>query len=72
MAGSAAMIWPRSCSRIGFGPKVAVSWLTLAELYERQTRCDEAENIYRLLLAEDPFLSAAQAGLERVTGVNID
>jgi tetratricopeptide (TPR) repeat protein len=54
--------------RIGVGPAEAAAWLALAGLYERQGRPDEAGHIYRLLLAEDPFLSAAQAGLARLGG----
>ena len=47
---------------------VALIWgttigLALAHLYEAQARWAEAEQVYRLLLAEDPFLTEAEVGL---------
>jgi tetratricopeptide (TPR) repeat protein len=50
--------------RFGVGPRQARAWLALANLYEGQQRYEEAKRIYALLLAEDPYLAIAQAGLD--------
>jgi tetratricopeptide (TPR) repeat protein len=55
--------------RFGVGPRQARSWLALARLYERQQHYMEARQIYALLLAEDPYLAAAQAGLDSIEGL---
>lgn len=49
--------------RIGLSHQAAAPWLALARLYETQARWAEAEQVYRLLLAEDPFLTEAEVGL---------
>ena len=49
--------------RLGISPTQAAPWLALARLLEDQSRLAEAEQVYRLLLAEDPFLAKAQRGL---------
>lgn len=49
--------------RIGVSPGAAASWLALAGLHEAQGRYDQARTIYRFLLAEDPYLNAAQERL---------
>ena len=48
------------------GEQKAASWLNLARLYESQNRIDEAERVYRSLLADDPWLQVAH---ERLTAL---
>jgi tetratricopeptide (TPR) repeat protein len=49
--------------RLGVGAQQAESWLALARLLEAQQRLAEAQQIYQLLLAEDPFLEVARQRL---------
>lgn len=49
--------------RIGVGPRQAEPWLALARLYEKQRRPADAARVYRLLLAEDPYLAVARERL---------
>ncbi len=52
--------------RIGVGPVQAEAWLALAGLYEQEGQFEQAEQIYTILLAEDPFLNVAQERLEQL------
>lgn len=52
---------------IGGGPAVARPWLELADLYLEQGRTAEAINVYRLLMARDPFLEEAGRRLAELT-----
>ncbi len=52
--------------RVGVGPQQAESWLALARLLEVQQRFAEAQQIYQLLLTEDPFLDVARQRLESI------
>lgn len=52
--------------RIGVGPVQAEAWLALAGLYEQEGQFEQAEQIYTLLLAEDPFLAVAQERLDQL------
>ena len=53
--------------RLGLSPSRAAPWLALARLYEEQGRFDEAEQVYRLLLSEDPFFTVAQERLAELS-----
>lgn len=52
--------------RLGVGAQQAEPWLALARLLETQQRIEEAQRIYQLLLAEDPFLDVARQRLESI------
>ncbi len=52
--------------RVGVGPQQAESWLALARLLEAQQRQAEAQQIYQLLLTEDPFLEVARQKLKSI------
>ncbi len=52
--------------RVGAGARQAEAWLALADLYEAQGRFEKAQRVYRLLLAEDPFLEIARKRLEQL------
>lgn len=49
--------------RIRMGENEADPWLRAARLYEQTNRCEEAQTVYRALLAEDHFLEVARERL---------
>jgi tetratricopeptide (TPR) repeat protein len=54
--------------RIGAGPYTARSWLELARLYENMGQVENAQKVYEVLLAEDPYFEEARGRLEKLKG----
>jgi len=56
--------------RIRMGEQEAGPWLRLGDLYEQEQSWDDARRVYLALLAEDPYLRAAENRLEALPRVN--
>jgi tetratricopeptide (TPR) repeat protein len=50
--------------RVRMGEHTAAPWLRVATLYEQMERCEDAQAVYRALLAEDEYLEIARKRLE--------
>ncbi len=50
--------------RVRMGKHTAAPWLRVATLYEQMERCEDAQAVYRALLAEDEYLEIAQKRLD--------